>query len=107
MKALLTSIITILLLSSCVSSSKYNDLKFRMNIKNNRIEQLEEEVSRLKEEKDELDYIIAELQETVEELKSEMDEMKDAMREAHDKYFSYGPTDFFTESAISRLYYYY
>lgn len=79
----------------------------RLNIKDSRIEQLEEEVSRLMKERDELESLADRMQETLDDLKTDMFNMKNAMREAHDNYFFWGATHFFTKSAIEDLEQYY
>ena len=97
----------IVLMCSCVSKSEYDSLFDELREKNNQITDLQNDIFDLKIERDELNYRIAVLEENIDDLKSERDDMQHVMKEAHDNYYFFGATDFFTRCAIDELKKYY
>lgn len=107
MKQILPLFILLLALCSCVSKAEYEALENELREKNNTITDLQNEIVDVKLERDEIKYTADELQESLDELKNEVFYMQKAMQEAHDNYYFYGATDFFTRCAIDELKKYY
>ncbi len=104
MKPLFALFISIIITSSCVSTSKYKELERITNDQLKRMNELviekEQECAALKEKNEELE-------EKVDELSDKIFLMGNAMEEAYHSYHFWGPNDTFTRIAIDDLYRYF
>ena len=104
MKRLLLFITSIIIFSSCVSKTKYEELE---HIKNDQLRRMNDLVLETEQKNEELKEENEELKAMVDELSDRIFLMSNAMEHAYDSYHFGGADDSFTKMAIDELYRYY